>query len=57
VADFRHNISCKTSVYRDHGLRDKNALKRLCAVCQIHVTIFPLKRLCGVFQVSMKQLP
>ena len=50
------NISPKTSLYRVPGLRDTIALKRLCAVCQIYVTIFPLKCLCAVCQVSMKQL-
>jgi len=39
------------------SLRDTIALKRLFAVCQIYVIIFPLNCLCAVCQVYVTQLP
>jgi len=45
------------SLYRMPGIHDTIALKRLCAVCQVQVTIFPLKRLCTECQAYVTQLP
>jgi len=56
VLDLRDNIFPETSLFRVPGLHDTIALKRLCAVCQVYLTIIPLKRLCIVCQVYMAQL-
>ena len=56
MPDLRDNISHKTSLYRVPGLHDTIALKRLFAVCQIYVAIFPLKRLCIVCHAFVTQI-
>jgi len=38
---LRDNISTKTPLYSEQGLRDTIALKRLCAVCQVYMTQLP----------------
>ena len=57
VRDLRDNISPKASLCCEPGKRDKIALKRLFAVCQIYVTILPLQHVGTVWQVYMTQLP
>jgi len=41
MVDLRYNISRETSLYRVLVSCDTIALKRLCAVCQIHMTQMP----------------
>ena len=57
MRDLRDNITPKASLYHAPGLRDTIALEPLFAVCQIYVTIFPLKRHCTVCQVYLRKLP
>jgi len=45
VRCLRDNSSPKTSLRHELDLHDKTSLKRLFAVSQIYVTIFPFKRL------------
>jgi len=56
-ARLSDNASSKMSLHRVPGLRDTITLKRLCAVCQVYVTIFPLQRLFAVCQIYVTQLP
>ena len=57
VPDLRADISPKTSLHLEPGLRDTFALKLLCAVWQISLTIFLAKRLCDVSNCYVTQLP
>ena len=57
VLDLRNDIPPELPLYRVPGLRDTIALKRLCVVSLIYVTIYPLKRLCTLYQAYVTQLP